>query len=219
MLRADLSENLICQCCYQKIKYNRGIFCKRCGLTLHLDYNKSCPACKNRNFHFDRAWSACIYEEPLKKLIHLFKYNLKLKLKKLFTPILTRFIKDSHLPMQDYDLLLPVPMHPARLRQRDVNHSQILTGDIQSYFDIPISCGKLTSKHRYHPQAQLKVRERLNNVKDAFRVSCKDAFKDKKVLIIDDVFTTGSTVSEIANALKQDGAWRVDVLTLARTRL
>ena len=112
MLRADLSENLICQCCYQKIKYNRGIFCKRCGLTLHLDYNKSCPACKNRNFHFDRAWSACIYEEPLKKLIHLFKYNLKLKLKKLFTPILTRFIKDSHLPMQDYDLLLPVPMHP-----------------------------------------------------------------------------------------------------------
>ncbi len=218
-LAAEESENLLCQDCYQKIKHNTGIFCKKCGLSLRLDYNQNCPACKNRKFHFDRAWSACIYKEPLVKLIHLFKYNLKLKLKKLFTLIITEFIKDTHLPMQNYDLLLPVPMHPARLRQRDINHSQILTKELKSYFNIPISCGKLIRKHTSRPQTELKFRERLDNVKGAFALKDKDEFKAKNILLVDDVFTTGSTVSEIARVLKEDGASGVDVLTLARTSL
>ena len=217
LLAGEMSKSLICKSCSEKIKFNLPPFCQKCGLGLRQNNTGNCPTCKDRGFYFDRAWSACIYERPIKELIHLFKYNSKLKLKKLFTSILTQFIKDYHLPLHDYDLLVPVPMHAARLRERENNHSEVLTKELGMQFKIPATCGKLSRIRNNAPQTSLKFKERIEAVKGAFRVKEAREFAKKNILIIDDVFTTGSTVSEIAYSLKENQALRVDVLTLART--
>lgn len=176
-----------------------------------------CPACRGKNFNFRRAFSSCIYEEPLKQLIHLFKYKSKLKLRKLFAAILIRFVKDYFLPIRDYDILVPIPMHPARLREREFNHSQILAEELSFEFKIPVSFDNIIRSRHGAPQAALSEKERMKNVKGAFRIKRPECFLNKNILIIDDVFTTGSTVSEIALLLNDNNAKAVDVLTLARS--
>jgi ComF family protein len=178
---------------------------------------EDCPACRGKNFNFRRAFSACIYEEPIKELIHLFKYKSKLKLRKLFAAILIRFIRDYSLPIRDYDLFVSIPMHPARLREREFNHSQILAEELSFEFKIPVNSDNIIRSRHGAPQAALSEKERMKNVKEAFRIKRPEGFLNKNILIIDDVFTTGSTVSEIALLLNENKAGAVDVLTLARS--
>lgn len=211
------AENLVCKACYAKIKFNLPKFCQKCGRGAIKEDTETCSSCLRRDFYFDRAFSACIFQEPLKKLIHLFKYNLKLRLRKLFVSILAQFVTDYHIRLEDYELLLAVPMHRVRLKEREINHSELLARQLGKQFNIAVSCDKLIRIHNNSLQTGLKFKQRTNNVKGAFSVKDPQEFINKNILIIDDVFTTGSTVSEIAHCLKKSQANRVDVLTLART--
>lgn len=217
-LKVDKNDHILCKTCSEKIIKTNPPFCLKCGLAAQSREDPNCPGCKNRIFHFDRAWSACSYEEPLKTLIHHFKYNSKLKLRKLFAKILAQFVDTYQLPLNDYDLLVSVPMHRARFREKEINHSQSIANELSSLYQIPVSTDNCLRIHQHALQSNLNFSQRLENVKGAFRVKTKEIFKDKALLIIDDVFTTGSTVSEVAQAIKDSGALRVDVLTLARTR-
>lgn len=215
--RLNNSANVICGPCYQRLRFNLGLFCPRCGLG--QQQSEKCPACKNMDFNFRRAWSACVYEEPLKNLIHLFKYNAKLKLRKLFAGLLIQFTKDFKIDLKKYDLLLAVPMHPARQREREYNQSQILALEIAAEFKIPLSNNNCLRIKNSQPQMSLGLGERIKNVKGTFRIRQEKEFSNKNILIIDDVFTTGSTVSELALELKKSNAKEIDVLTLARSSL
>ncbi|MEW6008995.1 MAG: ComF family protein [Candidatus Omnitrophota bacterium] len=217
LLSQSATFNLLCKSCYEKITPNPAPFCQKCGLGGQKRSSTDCPVCKNRDFSFDRAFSACIYDEPLKTLIHLFKYNSKFKLKKLFVSLLLQFIADYHLNTEVFDYLLPVPMHPSRLREREINHSQILADELSLYLKIPVIADNLIRRRQDRLQTELKFNERICNVKGAFELKDKEVFRNKNILIIDDVFTTGSTVSEISSLLKENSSPKVNVLTLART--
>jgi len=117
----------------------------------------------------------------------------------------------------DRDVIIPVPLHPSRLRQRGFNQSALLAQEMSRMLCVPVDLFSLRKIRATPPQVGLTMKERTKNVKGTFHVINGDHVKGKKVLLVDDVFTTGATISECARALRKAGATSVDVLTLART--
>ncbi|MDD5568352.1 MAG: ComF family protein [Candidatus Omnitrophota bacterium] len=211
------NENYICQPCRAKIKRNMPPFCQACGRHLEKqNLNKNiCPGCLRKRLHFDRAFSPCLYEGVIKKLIHEFKYRNKDHLGKPLSGIMIEFIKEYGLPIDYLDMIIPMPLHATRLREREFNQAEIFSKYIASEFGIDLASGWLI-RHRFtKTQAELPADNRFSNVKDSFSVPGNRDLRNKNVLLVDDVLTTGATSSEAALALKDSGANIVFVLTLA----
>jgi len=122
------------------------------------------------------------------------------------------------LPEQlEVDLILPVPLHPSRLRAREFNQSLLLADRLGKYLMRPISTTALVRTVVTEPQTSLTRQERLRNLRRAFKVRDAEPFDGRRVLLIDDVFTTGTTLNECAKILRSAGAASVSALTLART--
>lgn len=216
-LKSSSINNLICGHCWSKIKRNIPPFCRCCGR--HLDKNNPaksiCPNCLKVKLCFDRAFSPCVYKGVIKELIHMFKYGGKDYLGPLLSSLMTDFIEEFDVPVAFLDLIIPVPLHKARLREREFNQSGLLAQHIGRQFhkdvreDVLIRCGNTKT------QTDLDLHKRFANVKGAFCVSAKTCLRGKNILLVDDVLTSGATCSEAASALKEAGAGIVFALTLA----
>jgi ComF family protein len=115
------------------------------------------------------------------------------------------------------DLIVPVPLHPKRLRERGFNQSGVLAGELARKIKVPVSFDVIRRKHQTLPQTRLKRAERLKNVKGAFEICDVDTVRGRRVLLVDDVYTTGTTLSECARILKsKGGASEVHALTVTR---
>lgn len=210
-------DNLVCAECWSKIKINPPPFCHICGR--HLEASKFikniCPSCLKKQPHFDRAFSPCAYEGVIKILIHEFKYRNKDYLGLALAKLMTDFINEYDLPMDYLDLVIPVPLHKTRLREREFNQAGVLSGHIAESFNKTTLNGNLIRHRGTKTQTGLENKERLLNVKGSFMVKDTAAIKGKNILLIDDVLTTMATCSEAAHALKAAGANIVFVLSLA----
>jgi ComF family protein len=118
--------------------------------------------------------------------------------------------------VNNIDFLVPVPLHLKRLKQRGFNQSELLAHIVTKYYDIPTVSGLLFRVKDTHPQFNLPRTERFKNVRGAFEVKGTPFLKGKSVLLIDDIYTTGSTISECTRVLRENGANNVHVLTLSR---
>jgi ComF family protein len=118
--------------------------------------------------------------------------------------------------ISDIDIVMPVPLHRKRLRQRGFNQALLLSHGVSNAFKIPLSVDNLVRNRFTRPQVELSGEERIKNVEGAFAIRRPGEVEDKSVLLVDDVFTSGATMNECAAALKQSGAARVMALTLAR---
>jgi ComF family protein len=165
--------------------------------------------------HFDRAFSPCVYEGVIKELIHAFKYQGKDYLGAVLSRLMVEFIEDYNVPVDLLDLIIPIPLHKTRLREREFNQAGILSNHIAHQFNKKVAHGILRRLRNTQTQTELETEQRLLNVKDSFAVTKSQDIKGKKILLIDDVLTTGATSSEAAYALKNAGANIVFVLTLA----
>lgn len=204
-------------------------FCLTCGKPLGPEFQDPvCNVCwgsirKNEpafsykldTQHFDRAYSVCVYEGVIKECVHFLKYNAKLSLARPLAELMAVYAR-YHLGVDNIDFLVPVPLHPAKQREREFNQTEILARRISKILNIPVMVNNLKRVKNSQPQTKLSGAERLINIKGAFEVKDKAGFKNKSVLLIDDVFTTGATVDECAKTLKQAGAKKVEVLTLAK---
>ena len=208
-------DNLVCMQCWGKIKRNPPPFCHCCGRHMEKPIKNICPACVRKQLHFDRAFSPCVYEGVLKELIHAFKYQGKDYLGHTLTRLMTEFIEEYNLPMDLLDLVIPIPLHKTRLREREFNQAQILSNHIARKFNKNVSHDSLRRLRLTKTQTELEIGERLLNVKDSFTATKNEALKGKNILLVDDVLTTGATCSEAAYALKDAGVNIVFVLTLA----
>ncbi len=208
---------LVCATCWSKIKLNLPPFCASCGrnLTGRKSLNNICDSCSKEPLHFDHAFSPCLYEGPIKELIHAFKYKNKDYLSGLLAQPMIEFIKIYNLPMRLIDAVAAVPLSAAKLREREFNHALLLARHIGKEFNKEIMENKLLRLRNSRSQTELNDQERRLNVKDAFAVTDVTALNAKNILLIDDVLTTGATASEAAKALKMAGANNVYVLTLA----
>jgi ComF family protein len=210
-------DNLICVACWRKIKKNLPPFCHCCGRHLKkTNFSKGvCSDCIRKKLHFDRAFSPCAYEGVIKELIHEFKYKNKDYLGSTLCKLLIEFIKEYNFPIEFVDLIVPIPLHKTKLREREFNQSEALSTQLALEFKKVLASDVLLRSRYLKTQTDLEVNERLLNVKDSFSVTKEEYIKDRNILLVDDVLTSGATTSEAAFVLKRAGARIVFVLTLA----
>ena len=207
----------VCQACEAKVERVASPLCPCCGrLFPNRDGDDHlCGPCQTEPPPFSRARAAALYDEdgPSGQAIKRFKYNRRQDM----LPVMHHWLKQSLCLelVKEADLIAPVPLHPSRLRQRGFNQALLLA---QAFPEVPLERELLVRQRHTPPQAGLNPRERRDNVKGAFAVPRPDLVKGKRILLIDDVFTTGATVRECARVLRRAGAREVDVLTVARVR-
>ncbi len=206
----------ICLHCRRKIKINLPPFCLKCGKprTQGLS-DTTCGECKENRYLFDRAWAVSIYEGVIKECLHLFKYRKKRRLLKLFSELTCNFM-ERFIDYQSIDLISAVPLSKSKMRQREFNQSGLLAREIGGKFKKTVLNGNLIKIKDTPSQVALSGAKRRLNLIGAFKVKEPRLFKDKNILLIDDVFTTGSTLNECSEVLKKAGAKKVYVLALAR---
>jgi len=213
----DKSRRFICIACRDNLERNLPPFCVSCGR--HLEgggvEKNICPACLKVKFNFDRAFSPCRYSGTIKKLIRDFKYTGNDYLEEELAGIMIDFIKEYSLPVPEMDFIIPVPLHKSRLREREFNQAQILSGRIAGEFNKMVLAQVLMRARATKTQAELGPEERLLNVENSFYVTRAELIRDRNLLLIDDVLTTGATANQAAASLKGSGAKRVILLTLA----
>jgi len=213
----ELPDDHPCPLCSSRIKSFSHPRCPCCGLGFgdtpgedHL-----CSRCLTEERHFTTARAIGPYEGLMAEAIHRFKYQGASRLAKPLGTFLAEY-EDPEFPFADFELILSVPLHPRRLRQRGFNQSLLLARRVSRAHSIPLDFTALRRTRHTEPQTQLSGSERQKNIRGAFEVRRPEGIAEKHILLIDDVFTTGATVQECAKVLLKAEAKRVDVLTLAR---
>lgn len=176
-----------------------------------LDEHDLCTVCRESSVNFDSAYSFGSYEGTLRQLIHLFKYG---KIESLAAP-LSQFVARAIPLDQSFDVVVPMPMHWRKHWERGFNQAQLLAEPIAKRYGLKLSSN--VARGRYtKSQAGLTEAQRRDNLKDSFVVRKPDQLRAKRVLLVDDVFTTGATLRAATAVLKAAGAAQVTAVTLAR---
>jgi ComF family protein len=206
----------LCDACQLQLPHNRHA-CQRCGLPLsgtatHL----ICGSCLKRPPRYDSSYCAFEYAYPLHHLIRRFKYGNSLSLARMMGGLMGNYLREHH--QGDWPTcFIPVPLHPLRFRARGYNQVIELGRFLAAELNVVMRTD-LVERHRHTPeQAGLSRRERRKNLRRAFVTKQKDL--PAHIAVLDDVITTGSTVNELANALKKAGVPRIEVWGLARATL
>ena len=207
----------LCPQCQGEVKLIVSPLCTICGLPFTAGEGEDhlCGDCLTERRYFTTARAVGIYQGTLQKAIPMFKYRMNTPLIKTLGDILITNCERLLNPFA-YDLLIPVPLHRSRLRERGFNQALILVREVENKIHLPLDYLNLQRIRDTQPQTSLKEKERKKNVRGAFGLREEQKVKGKTILLVDDVYTTGATVNECSRVLKKAGAKRVDVLTLAR---
>lgn len=193
-------------------------FCPSCGIpyqTFGGDEDHLCGSCSSEMPSFSGARSFGYYTGELRMLVHNLKFNRRRNLSRLLSPLLAQtFVNNWH--RSEVDLIVPVPLHPRRRRERGFNQAAVLAHGLSRLLAVPMSESALCRVSYTLPQVGLTDLERIQNVRRAFAARNSQTFSGRRILLLDDVMTTGATVRSACKALLEGGALRVSVLTLAR---
>jgi ComF family protein len=174
-----------------------------------------CGTCLQNPPPYDRLFALCYYEFPIRHLITGLKFHNELGYAQVFGELLAERLRHQYDALPE--VLIPVPLHPNRLRERGYNQALELARPIAKRLDIPLDVRSCRRIRPTAPQMQVSAAERDKNVQGAFSID--PAFRAKHVALIDDVVTTGHTISELSRVLRQQGVQRIDVICCARTLL
>jgi len=204
----------LCRECWSELPHNHHC-CQRCALPLPLSAGAaaSCGACRKNRPAFDHCLTPLLYRSPLDRLISDLKFGNRLLNGRLLAGLLTQHLMRA--PTQMPEIIIPVPLHPSRLRQRGYNQALELARPLSNHFSIPLDYRSCIRHKATDPQMDLEKSSRRKNVRGAFLM--KHTIQARHVTLVDDVITTGATVSELARILKRGGVQRVDVWAVART--
>lgn len=214
---SDLTTLYFCGSCRKDLTPIASPFCSRCGLPFVSREGEShtCSECLLEKRYFRKARAFGVYDGSLMEAIHLFKYRKK----SLLSRPLSTLARETFFQFWDVggiDLLVSVPLHVKRLRERGFNQAHLLIRRWARQDGIVLEGLTLIRSRWTEPQTTLSRTERRKNIKGAFSLRHPEKIKGRKVLLVDDVYTTGATVNECARVLMKAGAEFVDVLTLAR---
>ena len=207
----------ICPQCRKTIRLVHPPYCPRCGLPVPSGGGEGhlCGPCLQERWYFEVHRTSGLYEGALKEAIHRFKYGGVFPLVKVFGDLLQPTLQALS---QDYpvDVMVPVPLHIRRLRERGFNQALLLVKELSKRTGVTYAERALKKVNDTPVQSALKKKERKKNLRGAFQVKNQEAIQGKAVVLVDDVYTTGATVNECSHALLKAGAERVAVLTVAR---
>ncbi|MGB9720381.1 MAG: ComF family protein [bacterium] len=208
----EISQGLVCNDCFNLVIYTRPPFCPHCGRP--IDKTKTCAFCRYEKY-LDYGRTFALYVPPVDTMIHHLKYRGKITLAKFFGFGMAGVLKTDYF-LKEVDFLCPVPLFWLKKMRRTYNQAELLSEVIFQETSIPV-VNALIRNRNTKTQTRLDHRKRQDNVKDAFKTKKGVSVRDKKILLVDDVMTTGATIKECARVLKEAGAEKVYSLVSAIT--
>ena len=215
--RATPAEGFVCAACRQKVKPIQPPHCGRCGLPFDgaLTTDFECTNCRDMDLHFSSARAAAVSQGVVREAIHRYKYQRAL----WFEPFLAGLLVEAAVPVlrgTKPSLVVPVPLHPVREREREFNQAARLGARLAGALGVPLNTKLLRRVSLTVTQTQLTRRQRAENMRGVFACHPGVRLAGQKVVVVDDVFTTGATTNACAQALRRAGAAEVCVWTVAR---
>ena len=210
----EMQPKFLCDACLAEVVLIEPPVCSQCGAPLQ---EGRCPECRHEvEFAFNSARAVGQYDGVLKEAIHQLKYSGHRVLGPVLGALIVEHLRRSAL-VPRVACIVPMPIHPSRVRQRGFNQSELLAAEVSRAFGLPLLPRALVRTRPTRPQVDLPIEKRRENVEGAFKVVREDAVAGRSILLVDDVLTTGSTADSAARALRDAGAREIHVLTLARS--
>ena len=208
-----LSGIPMCKECEKKIVYIREPRCKTCGKPIRYEEKEYCEDCTKRKFHYEQGRSLWLHKGPVAWSVYQFKYHNRRVYGEFYAQELWR-LYEKWIKEKGIDLIVPVPLHWRRRKNRGYNQAEIVARFLSKYSGIPIN-SRVVKRIRYTKrQKNLNDKERKQNLNGAFKI--KESWKPvTKLLLIDDIYTTGNTIDEIAKNLKAKGVQKVYFLAIS----
>lgn len=216
--RATKAQSYVCHECRKDIRQITPPVCSLCGRQFEGDITVefTCEDCRNRKIYYDRARSAVYYDGTVVKALHAYKYNNAM----WFEPFLAQMLIEKakiEICNGEWDCIVPVPLHFVRKNERGFNQAERLSNHLSKAVKIPVNARILKRVKYTETQTALERHKRGENVKNAFALRDRDLnINGLRIVLVDDVMTTGATVNECAKTLRKGGASSIFVLTLAR---
>jgi ComF family protein len=215
--RATAKSGFVCSNCWQQVRFIRAPFCERCGLPFEGDITTKfeCTNCREMDLHFSSARSSVVAKTAVLEIIHRYKYSRHLWFENFLADLLLR----EALPVlenQKWDFIAPVPLFPTKEREREFNQAERLANHLSQATKIPVNTKLIRRVQPTLTQTRLTKEQRASNMKNAFAIRDGVKLNGEKIILLDDVFTTGATTSACAKILKSAGAGDVCVWTVAR---
>lgn len=215
--RATVTDGYIGTQCQTNVTFIEPPYCQRCGLPFPgaITAPFECANCREMELHFSQARSAVVAKGMALELIHRYKYHRALWLE----PCLAQWLitaSQPHLHPEHWDMIVPVPLHSLKEREREFNQAERLARRLGLATNLPVHSRLLRRSQPTRTQTRLSRSERADNVRRAFTLAQPECARDQRIVLLDDVLTTGATASACARLLRQAGARNVCVWTLAR---
>jgi len=215
--RAIPDEGYVCADCWTDVRFIKPPFCERCGLPYEGEITNTfeCTNCREMELHFSSARSAVVARGLVLDVIHRYKYSRALWFEPFLADLLIRQAKPV-LEKTKWDFIVPVPLHRLKKREREFNQAERLANCLSRATKIPVNANLLERVENTRTQTLLTRPLRAANVRSAFRLRKKQRLDGKRIILLDDVLTTGATTSACAKVLQKAGAGEICVWTVAR---
>lgn len=206
-----MGQELICRECKEKIRYIGSPRCRKCGKQLYDENVIFCNDCEKRKHFYDNGYALYDYRS-MKSSIYRFKYSKRSEYAQYYAKDMYDHLTQE-ISRMEADALIPIPLHKTRQNKRGYNQAEVLAQELSKLTGIPCYSNLIKRVKNTVPQKELDTCERQNNLKKAFLIH-SDVVKLNKTIVVDDIYTTGSTVDAVARELRQHGVGKVYYLAL-----
>lgn len=197
----------ICTACKKELPYVQEPSCMKCGKEIDKEEREFCGDCKRIAKYYKKGYPVFNYRDPIKAGITALKYRNRREYAEFYSQAIWERYSEEFCSI-GIDGILPVPMYPKKQRKRGYNQAELLANRLGEYLDIPVYSDVLVRITDTTPQKELNDRERINNLKKAFHIQRNDV-KLEKILLVDDIYTTGATIEACTDVLLKTGVKEV----------
>lgn len=207
-----VKNTYICMECTNKLEVIKEPRCKKCSKPIESKTREYCLDCSNKQLHYDRGYALWVYKKGIKESIYAFKYQNRKEYAHYYTMELLKYY-GSTLEKLQLDVVMPIPISRKKKIKRGFNQAELIAKPIAKALGVQIDTKTLIRIKDTTPQKKLNNKDRIKNLEKAFKI-LKNSVEYKNVLLVDDIYTTGSTISECAKILKASGAERIYYISL-----
>lgn len=217
--RAEHNE-WICRYCFARLQFVKEPYCMKCGAPLKEDGQELCAACESKERFFDRGTALLVHDDFARKMLYDLKYHNKKDNAEFFGKE-TALRLGAKLSRWAPEAILPVPLHKKREFERGFNQAELLAEKVSKElqevcgFFLPVDASVLVRQKKTRPQKELDDKDRMRNVQGKFAITAPEILHYRRVLLLDDIYTSGATLNECAKVLKEAGVSEVLFLTMS----
>ncbi|NLK21800.1 MAG: ComF family protein [Epulopiscium sp.] len=206
-------EKGICEECKKNLSFVEGKTCQRCGKPIEKKRD-TCLDCIKYPPEYEKGWAVFVYEGLIRDMMYRFKYGGYKEYARYLGHLMADKIRNEA-PNEKFDLIIPIPIHPNRKKSRGYNQGEELAKTISKELNSPMDTSILIRTKETRPQSGLTIIERKNNIKNAFKIKINMDLKQMKILLVDDIYTTGATINSCAKLLKNKNAGKIYFVSLS----